>query len=437
MRKRYQRGSLQELRGFWIGRYYEDGVRRARTLGKVRKMTKARALRELAALVAPVNEKEAAASRGSTFSDFVGQVYLPFYRRKWKRTTTVTNEDRIAYHLTSEFGSRALTTLGRKELQSFLDSKGEAGLSFSVVAHLRWDLKQILGLAVAEGFLLRNPAQVLFTPRDCPRPKATFMTVEQVQTLLGALAIRERLIAALAVIAGMRPGEIFGLRWARLESEHADIRERVYRGDLDSPKTVRSVRLAALSDGLIEAIGEWRESSAVTKPDAWVFPSEKLTTPLSRDNCWRRNFKPNLKKAGLGWVNFQVMRRTHSSLLKELDVDPQVRAEQMGHTVDVNENVYTRTSLKRRREAVNALENAIGGLTDSKRTNGKSGSLEVIEKNGAGDGTRTRDVQLGKLAFRSRSGNPLILLRFMQHVARATAILVRFRFEEGRQHDEN
>jgi len=75
--------------------------------------------------------------------------------------------------------------------------------------------------------------------------------------------------------------------------------------------------------------------------DAWVFPSEKLTTPLAKDNCWRRSFLPKLKPAGLAWANFQVMRRTHSSLLKELDVDPQIRAEQMGHTVDVNENVYT------------------------------------------------------------------------------------------------
>jgi len=46
-------------------------------------------------------------------------------------------------------------------------------------------------------------------------------------------------------------------------------------------------------------------------------------------------------------------------IAKELDVDPQVRAEQMGHTVDVNENVYTRTSLGRRREAVNKLEAAL------------------------------------------------------------------------------
>ena len=68
---------------------------------------------------------------------------------------------------------------------------------------------------------------------------------------------------------------------------------------------------------------------------------------------------PRLKPVGLAWVNFQVMRRTHSCLLKELDIDPQVRAEQMGHTVDVNENVYTRTSLQRRRDAVNKLEAAL------------------------------------------------------------------------------
>ena len=94
--------------------------------------------------------------------------------------------------------------------------------------------------------------------------------------------------------------------------------------------------------------------------EAWVFPSEKLTTPLLKDNCWRRNFLPRLTTVGLQWANFQVMRRTHSCLLDELGVDPQVRADQMGHTVDVNQNKYTRSSLARRRTAVNALEEAVG-----------------------------------------------------------------------------
>jgi len=62
---------------------------------------------------------------------------------------------------------------------------------------------------------------------------------------------------------------------------------------------------------------------------------------------------------GLGWGNFQVMRRTHSSLLDDAGVDPQVRAEQMGHSVDVNENVYTHASFGRRLKAVNDLEKTI------------------------------------------------------------------------------
>lgn len=359
MRKRYQKGSLQKLNGFWIARWYEDGRRRARTLGRVSQITKTQALTELAALLSPINAKENPLSENWAFDNFVGQVYLPFYRRKWKRSTVGTNEHRIRFHLTSEFGKRSLGSFSREELQDFLDHKQKAGLSFSTVGHLRWDLKQIFGMAVAEGFVQRNPAQLLFTPGGCPRPAVRVMNLDEVRMLFSVLEIRERLIARFAILAGMRPGEIFGLKWGCLQVEYADVQRRVYRGLIDSPKSRHSVRWAALSDGLQAEIEAWRAASLDVNPDAWVFPSEKLTTPLAKDNCWRRCFLPKLREAGLEWINFHVMRRTHSCLLKELDVDPQVRAEQMGHSVDVNENVYTRTSLGRRREAVNALDSAL------------------------------------------------------------------------------
>jgi integrase len=359
MRRRFQKGSLQKVRGVWVARWRQDGERKARKLGRVSQMTKAQAQSELASIVAPINSRGSEPSERKSFGDFVRDVYLPFYRRKWKRSTVMTNEDRLKHHLTSEFDARLLGSFGRDELQSFLDRKGTT-LSFSVVDHLRWDLKQIFDMTVAEGYLRKNPALLLFTPRDCRRAATRVMTLEEVRQLLSLLDVRERLIARLALLAGMRPGEIFGLKWARLEADYADIRQRVYRGDIDSPKSVRSVRHAALSDGLVISIDNWRAVSLDTSGDAWVFPSEKLITPLAKDNCWRRGFLPKLKPVGLAWANFQVMRRTHSSLLKELDVDPHVRAEQMGHTIDVNENVYTITSLKRRKEAVNALEKAIG-----------------------------------------------------------------------------
>ncbi len=359
MRRRYQKGSLRKHRGSWVARWWQGGKRKAETLGRISHLTKTQALSRLAAIVGPINNQRDQPSQEKTFSDFVQYVYLPFYRRKWKRTTAMTNEDRLAHHLISEFSDRPLGSFTRDGLQALLDYKGQT-LSFSVVDHLRWDLKQIFDMAVAEGYLQRNPAALLFTPRECKRSVARVMTVDDVRRMFRVLDVRGRLVAKLALLAGMRPGEIFGLKWSRLEASYADIRQRVYRGDVDSPKSVRSVRFAALSDGLLMSINSWRAISLDTSADAWVFPSEKLTTPLAKDNCWRRSFLPKLKPLGLAWANFQVMRRTHSSLLKELDVDPQVRAEQMGHTIDVNENVYTITSLSRRRDAVNALERAIG-----------------------------------------------------------------------------
>jgi len=90
-----------------------------------------------------------------------------------------------------------------------------------------------------------------------------------------------------------------------------------------------------------------------------MFPSENLRTPLSRDNVWRRSIQPKLAAVGLGWASFQVMRRTHSTLMNKLQVDPKLVADQLGHTLDVNQNVYTIPELGRRRDAVNQLEAAL------------------------------------------------------------------------------
>ena len=71
--------------------------------------------------------------------------------------------------------------------------------------------------------------------------------------------------------------------------------------------------------------------------------------------------QPALAKVQLGWANFQVMRRTHSSLMRQMKADPKAVADQLGHTVDVNQNVYTQTSVETRAVLVNDLERLISG----------------------------------------------------------------------------
>ena len=114
-----------------------------------------------------------------------------------------------------------------------------------------------------------------------------------------------------------------------------------------------------LPDGLGLDVQAWKSISEATGPDDWVFPSEKLSTPAGKDNVWRRHIVPKLRTVGLEWISFQVMRRTHSSLMNELNIDPKTVADQLGHTADVNQNVYTLASLSRRKEAVNVLEFAV------------------------------------------------------------------------------
>ncbi|SRR5579871_705164 len=161
-------------------------------------------------------------------------------------------------------------------------------------------------MALAEGHIVRNPALLLLTPKEAAKPERQFMTTAEIQTCFRVLGQRERLIAKLAILAGMRPGEILALTWGVMTSTFANIRQRVYRGIIDSPKTEQSFRKSALSEGLLREIDDWRVVAVTSNDSAWVFPSERMT-PLAKENLWRRSIQPKLEKAGLGWVNLQVM----------------------------------------------------------------------------------------------------------------------------------
>jgi integrase len=108
----------------------------------------------------------------------------------------------------------------------------------------------------------------------------------------------------------------------------------------------------------------WKAKARSKASGAFVFPSERMT-PLSKDNCWRRDMLPKLVQVGLGWANFLVMRRTHATLMKELGVDAKTVADQLGHEVDVDINTYTLTSVAVRQAAVNRLESALAAKQGS------------------------------------------------------------------------
>ena len=283
MGQRFQTGNLFKRGKWWVGQWRDGGKRPKRRLGLVSRMTKTEAQRALAAILAPINSRDAPPSGARVFADFVERVFEPFYLRKWKRSTAMTNKERMRKHVLPEFGNCKLGSFTRDQLQDYLDRKAASGLSFSVVDHLRWDLKQVFDMAVAEGYLLRNPAQLIFTPRECPRPTSQSMTIEEVRKLYGVLGVRERLIAQLAIGACMRPGEIFAMGAARiavLRHPAANLSRRHRLSEVDV------LRKNGRTRGRTSFSRQGTEGDVHGPlPRCLVFPSEKLTAPVRKDNC--------------------------------------------------------------------------------------------------------------------------------------------------------
>ena len=185
------------------------------------------------------------------------------------------------------------------------------------------------------------------------------MSREEVERALAALGSRETVILQLAVFAGMRPGELLAIQ-RKSVGPHAtiiEVSQRVYRGGLAAPKngTVRTIAIPPRTASLLR---EWMEMAVDPDPEAFGFAGE-TGKPLWRSSLLEDHFKPKLEPIGLGWVNFQVMRRTHASLGHRAKVDPKVAADQRGHGIGVALDVYTKSSIEGRAAAAKRLEQAV------------------------------------------------------------------------------
>ena len=342
----------------WVVLYREAGARKYETLGVFSKLTKSQAQEAQAEFMKEVNARlQAAPDHNITFGDLV-EIAIQFYRAKWKRSTASTTENRIRHHL-ARFSEVRIADITLKMLQEFLIEVAN-GLSRSMVAHIRWDLRAIFKLALAEGYVERDPAAALFVPKGAAVEPTRAMSGKEVQLYVSVLDLRECVVAFLAIFAGMRPGEILGLQRQHISDDCRAIfiEQRLYRGDIDTPKTTTSKRKVAVPPETAAKLRAWLDF-VDDRPDAWVFASENRERPIWRDNIWYRYMKPKLEPLGLGWANFQVLRRTHASLGHEAGVDPKVAADQRGHGIGVALDVYTKAALSKRAEAAELLEKAV------------------------------------------------------------------------------
>ena len=164
-------------------------------------------------------------------------------------------------------------------------------------------------------------------------------------------------MVGLALLSGLRRGELFALRWKDID-EHArrlTVREAIYDGTFSTPKTQAGARQIPLSDTTHLLIVQWKALARNTEPDALVF-STRQGKPISPNNVLRRSVFPACERLGLPHATWLTFRRTYSSWSHDKGVPGKVIAQLMGHSnVDTTLNVYTQVLDGSVRDAVEKI----------------------------------------------------------------------------------
>jgi integrase len=205
-------------------------------------------------------------------------------------------------HAIPALGFFLLARLEPRHLQQLYTRCLTQGSALASVRQLHAVLRRALGQALKWGTLPRNVATVVTPPR-VKRHDITPLSADQAKALLTA-AKGERFegLYVLAIITGMRLGELLGLQWRDVDVEAGILQVRhtlvptPTGWQLAEPKTARSRRRITLTTSAVEALRHHRSRQAAERlrlGRAWqdqdlVFANE-IGKPMDAGNLLHRS----------------------------------------------------------------------------------------------------------------------------------------------------
>ena len=158
----------------------------------------------------------------------------------------------------------------------------------------------------------------------------------------------------IAAVAGLRISEILGLQIQDLDykAQTLTVRRRVYRGDVDVPKTETSKRTRYVGP-LMEPLAQ---QAADRKPEAFLFTREDGMPPDARD-LQQHVFRPAAEKAGCYHEGFgmHVFRRLNVTYRQQVGATPIEAMRGAGHSSLNQTWLYTVDDAEREKEQVERL----------------------------------------------------------------------------------
>ncbi len=304
-----------------------------------------------------------------TVADFLLLWLDTFARPNTAPRTHRRYEQIVRRHLTPAIGATMLTRLRPLHIQEAYARIAAKGLAPRTVLHCHRVLKEALGHALKWQLLSRNPADAVDPPR-ASRYEVPVMPLEDLKRLL---AIADEtpygVLVNLAVMTGLRSGELLGLRWRDVDLEAGVLRVRQISQWLPKegfsfrqPKTYRSTRPVSLGPASVESLKQHRVAQLqdrLVAGSAYQDNDLVFASPVGRPvhpSTLRQGWLKILAGAGLK-LRFHDLRHVHASLMLQSGVHPKIVSERLGHsTVGVTLDLYSHVAPTLQAEAAGRLE---------------------------------------------------------------------------------
>ena len=229
------------------------------------------------------------------------------------------------------------------------DQRKKAGLdrplSNSSINRALKVLAQVLDEAIERGVIDTNVARGKKRRLKAQRPRRTWLELEEVRAMLHVVDTHRALLAT-QILAGLRVGELTGLRWRDVDLARGKIR-------VTDSKTDAGHRDVEITPSLLGMLKVHKADATFDAAHDLVFPTS-TGKPRDRSNILRDIVRPavtaaNVRLAGeelplidVGVTN-HTMRRTFASLLYEAGASPREVMSQMGHTrADLALEIYAK-----------------------------------------------------------------------------------------------
>ncbi len=302
-----QKGQIVKISDRWYVRYWErrnigglvEQKRVSHCLGAVTTRGKhpPADIRDAAAEhLATVNRCSIPAERITTIGQFVEGVYLPWVVEHKRPSTAKGYRDMWEDHLKPLCADVWMKNVRTFHVQGWLNSIAEKELSRNSLKRIKSTLSAIFKVAKQQGYFDGvNPVMDTAVSASAAEPEETYAySLEEINAILSHIPEPATTAFAVAAYAGLRIGEIEGLRWEDYRKGEIHVSRSIWNGHEEEPKTRKSRAPVPVIRQLAERL-EMHRLRSLNPQSGPIFVTGKGTRQ-SMNNLRGRNILPALNR---------------------------------------------------------------------------------------------------------------------------------------------